>query len=81
MAAASPQDFSPGFPKFRNVRMPLLLFSQVGDSVVRKARETLENAIKMVNENEEWRSRVIYGDTDRWAASLFSLYWSGDQRI
>ena len=37
---------------------------QVGDSIVRKARETLENAIKLVNENEEWKCRVVYGDTD-----------------
>ena len=38
--------------------------AQVGDSIVRKARETLENAIKLVNENEEWKCRVVYGDTD-----------------
>ena len=37
---------------------------QVGDSIVRKARETLENAIKLVNENEEWKCHVVYGDTD-----------------
>ena len=42
---------------------------KVGDSVVRKARETLENAIKMVNESERWKCRVVYGDTDRSAAS------------
>ena len=41
------------------------LYFKVGDSIVRKARETLERAIKMVNENEKWRSRVVYGDTDR----------------
>ncbi|KAF6039857.1 REV3L [Bugula neritina] len=47
-------------------RMPCV---EVGDSIVRKARETLENAIKMVNENDKWNCRVIYGDTD----SLFVL--------
>lgn len=42
-------------------RMPC---SEVGDSVVSKARETLERAIKMVEANTEWACKVVYGDTD-----------------
>lgn len=47
-------------------RMPCI---EVGDSVVSKGRETLERAIKMVESNEKWRVKVVYGDTD----SLFVL--------
>ncbi|XP_071479193.1 DNA polymerase zeta catalytic subunit-like [Diadema antillarum] len=47
-------------------RMPCI---EVGDSVVRKGRETLERAIKMVNTTPKWGARVVYGDTD----SLFVL--------
>lgn len=47
-------------------RMPCI---EVGDSVVSKGRETLERAIKLIENNEEWRVRVVYGDTD----SLFVL--------
>ncbi|CAD7014327.1 unnamed protein product [Ceratitis capitata] len=42
-------------------RMPAV---EVGDSVVAKGRETLERAIRMVESNEKWRARVVYGDTD-----------------
>lgn len=42
----------------------LLFNPKVGDSIVRKARETLEHAIKLVNESERWNCRVVYGDTD-----------------
>lgn len=42
-------------------RMPC---SEVGDSVVSKGRETLERAIRMVEANEEWACKVVYGDTD-----------------
>lgn len=42
-------------------RMPAV---EVGDSVVAKGRETLERAIRMVESNEKWRVRVVYGDTD-----------------
>lgn len=42
---------------------------EVGDSVVSKGRETLERAIKTVEENERWGCRVLYGDTD----SMFVL--------
>ncbi|XP_034653453.1 DNA polymerase zeta catalytic subunit isoform X3 [Drosophila subobscura] len=47
-------------------RMPAV---EVGDSVVAKGRETLERAIKLVEANEEWKVRVVYGDTD----SMFVL--------
>ncbi|XP_034253905.1 uncharacterized protein LOC117652853 [Thrips palmi] len=47
-------------------RMPCI---EVGDSVVSKGRETLERAITLVQNNKEWRARVVYGDTD----SLFVL--------
>uniref|UniRef100_K1QBY0 DNA-directed DNA polymerase n=1 Tax=Magallana gigas TaxID=29159 RepID=K1QBY0_MAGGI len=43
-------------------RMPCV---EVADSIVRKARETLERAIKLVEERPEWGARVVYGDTDR----------------
>ncbi|XP_026835278.1 DNA polymerase zeta catalytic subunit isoform X1 [Drosophila erecta] len=47
-------------------RMPAV---EVGDTVVSKGRETLERAIKLVENNEEWKVRVVYGDTD----SMFVL--------
>ncbi|XP_033156819.1 DNA polymerase zeta catalytic subunit [Drosophila mauritiana] len=47
-------------------RMPSV---EVGDSVVSKGRETLERAIKLVENNDEWKVRVVYGDTD----SMFVL--------
>ncbi|KAJ0061296.1 hypothetical protein NL108_014829, partial [Boleophthalmus pectinirostris] len=47
-------------------RMPSV---EVGDSIVHKARETLERAIKMVNETKKWGAKVVYGDTD----SMFVL--------
>lgn len=34
-----------------------------------KSRETLERAIKVVEANEKWQAKVVYGDTD----SLFVL--------
>ncbi|XP_015332383.1 DNA polymerase zeta catalytic subunit-like [Marmota marmota marmota] len=43
-------------------RMPCI---EVGDSIVHKARETLERAIKLVNDTKKWGARVVYGDTDR----------------
>lgn len=36
---------------------------------MQSGRETLENTIRMVEANPEWRARVVYGDTD----SLFVL--------
>eukprot|EP00062_Callorhinchus_milii_P009320 gi/632952995/ref/XP_007892154.1/ PREDICTED: DNA polymerase zeta catalytic subunit [Callorhinchus milii] len=47
-------------------RMPCV---EIGDSIVHKARETLERAIKLVNETKKWGARVVYGDTD----SMFVL--------
>lgn len=37
--------------------------------MVSKGRETLERAISLVHSNNEWKARVVYGDTD----SLFVL--------
>eukprot|EP00794_Sanderia_malayensis_P000337 gene337-969_t len=42
-------------------RMPAV---EIADSVVRKARETLEVAIEMINTTKKWNARVVYGDTD-----------------
>uniref|UniRef100_A0A915PKT3 DNA polymerase n=1 Tax=Setaria digitata TaxID=48799 RepID=A0A915PKT3_9BILA len=42
-------------------RMPCV---EVADAIVSKGRETLEQAIKLVNETAYENSRVIYGDTD-----------------
>ncbi|CAH1777995.1 unnamed protein product [Owenia fusiformis] len=47
-------------------RMPCI---EVGDSIVRKARETLERAISLVENTKKWGAEVVYGDTD----SLFIL--------
>ncbi|KAJ6660281.1 hypothetical protein lerEdw1_017981 [Lerista edwardsae] len=44
-------------------------FVKIGDSIVHKARETLERAIKLVNDTKKWGARVVYGDTD----SMFVL--------
>ncbi|XP_055679121.1 DNA polymerase zeta catalytic subunit [Lutzomyia longipalpis] len=47
-------------------RMPCV---EVGDSVVSKGRETLQRAIALVEADQKWRVRVVYGDTD----SMFVL--------
>ena len=50
--------------------VPIRIFCclQIGDSIVRKARETLERAIKQVEDTPKWAARVVYGDTDRCSA-------------
>ncbi|CAG4991602.1 unnamed protein product [Parnassius apollo] len=53
-------------------RMPCV---EVGDSVVAKGRETLERAIKLVENNSKWNAKVIYGDTD----SMFVLVPGGSR--
>ena len=41
------------------------LFFQIADSIVNKARETLERAIELVHAHwDKWHGRVVYGDTD-----------------
>ncbi|KAI8975441.1 hypothetical protein BDF20DRAFT_914372 [Mycotypha africana] len=50
-------------------RMPSV---EIADSIVATGRETLERAIRLINETEEWGARVVYGDTD----SLF-IYFPG----
>ncbi|KAI3848221.1 hypothetical protein MKX03_003499 [Papaver bracteatum] len=47
-------------------RMPC---AELADSIVQCGRRTLETAISFVNAHEEWKGRVIYGDTD----SMFVL--------
>lgn len=42
-----------------------LFCEQVGDSIMRKSRETLERAIHLVENNKQWAAKVVYGDTDR----------------
>ncbi|GFS12492.1 DNA polymerase zeta catalytic subunit-like [Elysia marginata] len=42
-------------------RMPCI---EVGDSIVRKARESLERAIELVHSTPRWGAQVVYGDTD-----------------
>lgn len=47
-------------------RMPM---AELADAIVQSGRETLESAIRMVNEHAGWKAQVVYGDTD----SLFVL--------
>ena len=42
-------------------RMPCV---EIADSIVRKARETLEKSIDFVNNYSKWKAEVVYGDTD-----------------
>ncbi|RUS90759.1 hypothetical protein EGW08_001470, partial [Elysia chlorotica] len=42
-------------------RMPCV---EVGDSIVRKARESLERSIELVRNTPRWGAQVVYGDTD-----------------
>ncbi|KAI9841878.1 MAG: DNA polymerase zeta [Sclerophora amabilis] len=50
-------------------RMPC---SEIADSIVQTARETLEKAIVLIHSEERWGAEVVYGDTD----SLF-VYLKG----
>eukprot|EP00798_Chlamydomonas_sp_ICE-L_P022552 gene22552-29677_t len=42
-------------------RMPM---SELADSIVASGRQTLENAITLIESNPEWSAKVVYGDTD-----------------
>ncbi|SCU79736.1 LAFA_0B05292g1_1 [Lachancea sp. 'fantastica'] len=42
-------------------RMPC---SDVADSIVQTGRETLQKAITLIEEKDEWGAKVVYGDTD-----------------
>ncbi|KAI1320530.1 DNA polymerase zeta [Mortierella claussenii] len=42
-------------------RMPGI---EIADSIVLSGRETLERAIRFVNEHPKWNAKVVYGDTD-----------------
>lgn len=37
--------------------------AELADAIVQSGRETLENAIRMVNGHPDWRAQVVYGDT------------------
>lgn len=47
-------------------RMPCV---DIADAIVQTGRETLENAIRLVNTTAKWEAEVVYGDTD----SMFVL--------
>ncbi|KAM5476878.1 DNA polymerase zeta [Microsporum audouinii] len=53
-------------------RMPC---SEIADSIVQTARETLEKAIALIHSVKRWGAEVVYGDTD----SLF-IYLKGRTR-
>ncbi len=53
-------------------RMPC---SEIADSIVQTARETLEKTIALIHAKERWGAEVVYGDTD----SLF-IYLKGRTR-
>jgi DNA polymerase zeta len=53
-------------------RMPC---SEIADSIVQTARETLERSIAFIHSVEKWNAEVVYGDTD----SLF-VYLKGRTR-
>ena len=38
--------------------------AEIADAIVSSARDTLEHAIQTVEGNEQWRAKVVYGDTD-----------------
>lgn len=42
-------------------RMPC---SDLADTIVQTGRETLEKAVDMIENNDEWGAKVVYGDTD-----------------
>jgi DNA polymerase zeta len=42
-------------------RMPM---AELADSIVQTARETLEDAITLIESTPDWHARVVYGDTD-----------------
>lgn len=50
-------------------RMPC---SEIADSIVQTARETLERSIALIHSVDKWKAEVVYGDTD----SLF-IYLPG----
>jgi DNA polymerase zeta len=53
-------------------RMPC---SEIADSIVQTARETLERAVALIHSVDKWKAEVVYGDTD----SLF-VYLKGRTR-
>lgn len=53
-------------------RMPCI---EVADSIVSKARQTLERAIQLVHNTHKWNAQVVYGDTDRYVCT-FACSWA-----
>lgn len=53
-------------------RMPC---SDLADSIVQSGRETLEKAIRLIETNDKWGAKIVYGDTD----SLF-VYLPGKSK-
>lgn len=43
--------------------------AELADAIVQSGRETLENAIRMVEASPQWRARVVYGDTGEGGAA------------
>lgn len=42
--------------------------AELADAIVQSGRETLENAIRLVEAHPDWRAQVMYGDTGAWDA-------------
>ena len=38
--------------------------AEIADAIVQTARETLERAMDIVQEDPNWNAKVVYGDTD-----------------
>lgn len=48
-------------------RMPCV---EIADAIVQSGRETLERAMNLIEQTEEWGGEVVYGDTDSLFVSL-----------
>ena len=48
-------------------RMPC---ADLADAIVETGRQTLENALRTVEEHKEWKAEVVYGDTDSMFVAL-----------
>ena len=50
-------------------RMPC---AELADAIVQFGRVTMENAIKIVESNQKWQAKVVYGDTGEYFVVSFS---------
>ena len=50
-------------------RMPC---AELADAIVQFGRVTMENAIKIVESNQKWQAKVVYGDTGEYCVVSFS---------